>query len=128
MKARKNSLIFLIFSLIFCSLGNQAFAGSIVAWGKNDDGQCNVPSPNTDFIAVAAGRAHSLGLKQDGSIVAWGLNSYDQCNIPAGKYTAIAAGYMHSLALKAKRQNGAETILEGITFFALIICRDFLAQ
>jgi hypothetical protein len=37
--------------------------GSIVAWGRNDDGQCDVPTPNTDFVAVAGGYHHSLGLK-----------------------------------------------------------------
>jgi alpha-tubulin suppressor-like RCC1 family protein len=46
--------------------------GSIVTWGRNIDGQTNVPAPNADFIAVAAGGNHSLGLKADGSIVAWG--------------------------------------------------------
>ena len=29
--------------------------GSIVAWGWNDYGQCNVPTPNTNFVALAAG-------------------------------------------------------------------------
>jgi hypothetical protein len=37
--------------------------GSIVAWGRNDIGQCTVPSPNADFIAIAAGSSHTLGLK-----------------------------------------------------------------
>ena len=37
--------------------------GSIVAWGRNDYGQCDVPSPNQDFVAVAGGWPHSLGLK-----------------------------------------------------------------
>ena len=37
--------------------------GSIVAWGRNEFGECNVPAPNTDFVAVAAGGSHSLGLK-----------------------------------------------------------------
>ena len=36
--------------------------GSIVAWGENYDGQCNVPAPNTDFVAVAAGSYYSLGI------------------------------------------------------------------
>ena len=55
------------------SLGLKA-DGSIVAWGDNCDGQCNVPAPNSGFVAVAAGTFHSLGLKADGSIVAWGDN------------------------------------------------------
>ena len=36
--------------------------GSIVAWGGNWAGQCDVPAPNSGFVAVAAGEYHSLGL------------------------------------------------------------------
>ncbi|MCK4341553.1 MAG: hypothetical protein KAY37_07520, partial [Phycisphaerae bacterium] len=57
--------------------------GSIVAWGYNYDGQCDVPTPNTDFVALAGGGDHSLGLKSDGSIVAWGSNGSGQCDVPA---------------------------------------------
>ena len=53
--------------------------GSVVAWGKDDYGQCDVPIPNANFVAVAAGGEHSLGLKADGSVVAWGRNQYGQC-------------------------------------------------
>ncbi len=42
------------------SLGLKA-DGSIVAWGSNAYGQCNVPVPNSNFIAIAAGGYHSLG-------------------------------------------------------------------
>jgi hypothetical protein len=42
-------------------------AGAIVAWGSNYYGQCNVPAPNSGFVAVAAGGNHSLGLKANGS-------------------------------------------------------------
>ncbi len=44
------------------SLGLKA-DGSIVAWRDNDFDQCNVPMPNTGFVAVAGGYLHSLGLK-----------------------------------------------------------------
>ena len=44
------------------SLGLKA-DGTIVAWGWNDYGQCNIPEPNEGFVAVAAGAGHSLGLK-----------------------------------------------------------------
>ena len=37
--------------------------GSIVAWGENDYGQCNIPSENCGFVAIATGGHHSLGLK-----------------------------------------------------------------
>jgi hypothetical protein len=77
--------------------------GSIVAWGWNLAGQCNVPAPNTGFAAVAGGEEHSLGLKADGSIAAWGWNYYGQCNVPSPNtgFVAVSGGYGHSLGLKA---------------------------
>ena len=39
--------------------GNPRFAfaqGTVVAWGSNSTGACNVPAPNYDFMAVAGGR------------------------------------------------------------------------
>ena len=81
--------------------------GEIAAWGYNSDGECNVPEPNTGFIAISAGESHSLGLKQDGSIVAWGLNNYGQCNVPEPNkfFIAIAGGGFHSLGLKGCQYN-----------------------
>jgi hypothetical protein len=37
--------------------------GTVVAWGYNTDNQCDVPSPNADFGAIAAGEDHSLAVK-----------------------------------------------------------------
>ena len=34
-----------------------------MAWGKNGNGQSNVPSPNAGFAAIDAGALFSLGLK-----------------------------------------------------------------
>ncbi len=83
--------------------------GTIVAWGDNDYGQCDVPAPNADFVAVAAGWWHSLGLKSDGTIVAWGLNGYGQCNVPApnADFVAIAGGGMWSLGLRRPLDSAA---------------------
>jgi len=77
--------------------------GSIVAWGANWFGQCNVPAPNEDFVAVAGGGVHSLGLKEDGSIVAWGSDEHGQCTVPAPNtgFVAVSGGAGHSLGLKA---------------------------
>ena len=73
-----------------------------MAWGSNGWGQCNIPSPNTGFIAISAGDNHSLGLKEDRSVVAWGQNGTGQCNIPSpnSDFIAIAAGGYHNLAIK----------------------------
>ena len=77
--------------------------GYIVAWGENDDGQCDVSYPNNGFTAVAAGWDHSLGLRNDGSIAAWGGNEYGQCDVPSPNsgFTAVAAGNDHSLGLRS---------------------------
>jgi hypothetical protein len=76
--------------------------GSIAAWGWDYLDQCDVPAPNSDFVAVAAGYYHSLGLKADGSIVAWGRNDYSQLNVPAPNsgFVAVAAGGHHNLAIR----------------------------
>jgi hypothetical protein len=39
--------------------------GSIVAWGRNVEGQTHVPAPNSSFVAIAAGGDHSLALRAD---------------------------------------------------------------
>ncbi len=76
--------------------------GSVAAWGENHVGQCNVPAPNSSFVAITAGYWHSLALKEDGSITAWGANYFGQCNVPAPNsgFVAIAAGEYHNLGLK----------------------------
>jgi alpha-tubulin suppressor-like RCC1 family protein len=74
------------------------------SWHGGTTPQTTVPAPNEDFVMVASGYEHSLGLKTDGSIVAWGgANFYGQVD---GPYTgqdsiAIAAGAYHNVALKA---------------------------
>jgi len=82
--------------LIDCT-GQKVFAGSLIGWGWNENGQTNVPAGN-DFVNIAAGWEHSLGLKSDGSIVGWG-----SCGSPpAGNdFVAIDAGRWYSLALKS---------------------------
>ncbi len=75
--------------------------GSIVVFGDNDDGQCNVPEPNSNFTRVAAGDYFTVGLKADGSLVAWGRNDFGQCNIPLpNDYLEITAGASHCVAVR----------------------------
>ena len=49
----------------------QGGAGSIEASGQNQLGQGSVPPPNANFVAVASGHNHSLGLKANGDAVSW---------------------------------------------------------
>jgi hypothetical protein len=82
------------------TLAGTRLAGSLIAWGANWDGQCDVPS-GQDFVAVAGGRDHSLAIRADGSLVAWGDNGDGQCDVPSGNdFVAIAGGGAHSLAIR----------------------------
>ena len=49
---------------------------------NNTFGQLDI-SDACDFVAVAAGAAHSLGLKTDGSVVGWGWDGYGQITVSA---------------------------------------------
>ena len=86
--------------------GNHSLAlkddGTVVAWGGNEYGQCNVPIGLKGVVSIAGGGNHSLALKDDGTVVAWGGNEYGQCNVPIGLkgVVSIAGGGNHSLALK----------------------------
>lgn len=48
--------------------------GTVVAWGRNDEGQTDVPPGLSEVVAIAAGDSHSLALKADGTVEAWGRN------------------------------------------------------
>jgi alpha-tubulin suppressor-like RCC1 family protein len=84
--------------------------GTVVAWGRDFEGQTNVPTGLTNVKAIAAGFAHTVALKTDGTVVAWGCIrpfasgdvNYGQCAVPAGltNVAAIATGAFHTVALK----------------------------
>ncbi len=73
--------------------------GSVVCWGYNLRGQCNVPATAVKIVDVAATGEGTLALRADGTVLAWGR--YPE-PIPAGlgNVQAIAAGTDHVLALK----------------------------
>ena len=54
--------------------------GTVVAVGKNADGQCNV-SEWTDIVAISAGSIHTVGLKSDGTVVVVGWNVHGLGNV-----------------------------------------------
>jgi len=74
--------------------------GTVLAWGRNNAMQTNVPAGLDSVVAIAAGGQHSLALKADSTVVSWGWNGYGQTNtIGLGDVVAIAAGENHSVAL-----------------------------
>ena len=89
--------------------------GRVVAWGINNNGECNVPAlpPGLAYVEVAAGGWHNVALRSDGSVVAWGGNTGGQCNVPALPpgltYVEVAAG-----SEAAAARNVAATAAAGI--------------
>ena len=66
----------------------------------NDYGQCDV-SDWRDIVAVAAGSAHTVGLRRDGTVVAVGRNFYGQCDVGDWRdIVAVAAGGWHTVGLR----------------------------
>ena len=77
-------------AIVYCLCMTQSvFAGSVVAWGANWNGE-TIPPEGNDFVAIAAGESNSLALKSDGSIVS---NIRNMPPPPVGNdFVAIAAG------------------------------------
>ncbi len=78
-------------------------SGMVEVWGYNDAGECTIPSPNSGFVAVAAGDHHYLALKSDSSIEAGGDTWIGQCTVPSPNigFAAVSAGRYQSLGLKS---------------------------
>jgi len=97
-----NLLLVHVTLLVWCATLLASEDGNIIAWGWNFYGQCNVPEPNSDFIAICSDWNHNLGLKIDKSIVAWGWCTKGRCDFPEPNsgFIDIAAGHQHSLGLK----------------------------
>jgi hypothetical protein len=58
-------VLFYLISSFFCPLIIPSLvfaAGPIAAWGDNLYGQCNVPEPETRFIAISSGWSHNLAI------------------------------------------------------------------
>ncbi|MCL2379708.1 MAG: hypothetical protein FWC81_02835 [Coriobacteriia bacterium] len=108
--------------------------GSLWAWGQNSQGQLGLgDTDNRDipvqvldeevsgnrWISAAAGRTHSIGLRDDGTLWAWGTNNFGQLGIGSAsaaptlmpiqvptagvtgnKWLAVSAGDGHSVAVR----------------------------
>src|SRR5262245_6684595 len=81
--------------------------GSVVGWGKNQYGVCNIPPlpPGLSYAKLSGGNQHALALRSDGSVVAWGSPTFGVLNIPplppGLTYVDVAAGAEHSVARRS---------------------------
>ena len=75
--------------------------GSVVVWGGNSAGQCDVPLGLADAVAVAAGDRFTAVLKQGGSVLAWGMAYKWPMKIPEiqEKVVNIVAGRCNLIML-----------------------------
>ena len=70
-----------------CTVATNAVAaalspGMITGWGDDTSKQSTVPAGLTDVKAIAAGRFHSLALKNDGTVVLWGNDLNGKIAVP----------------------------------------------
>jgi hypothetical protein len=102
--------------------------GTLLAWGANFSGELGdgsstdrttpvavVGANSNNIVAIAAGLNHSVALRKDGSVLTWGSDEFGQLgdgtpledkSTPvvvsgASNIVAIAAGGLHTLALKS---------------------------
>ena len=76
-------------------------SGTVVAVGRNVNGQCNV-SGWKNIIAISAGVDYTVGLKADGTVIAVGNNDHGQCNVSDWTdIVSVSAGTAHTVGLKA---------------------------
>ena len=64
----------------------------------NPDGQA--PPPAGRFSAVAAGNAHTCGIRDNNAIACWGNNAFGQSSAPTGRFSAVAAGNAHTCGIR----------------------------
>jgi len=90
--------------------------GTVLAWGNDFDGQCNVPTNLTGAAAVAGNDIISLALLTNGTIVAWATPYNGLTNVPRSlsNVVAIAAQGNHNLAL---RSDGTVATWNGGTYY-----------
>lgn len=84
--------------------------GTVLAWGRNEYRQCQVPENLVNVVSVSAGYYHNLALTVDGAVFAWGADDSSllspsinrgQLDVPSDlNAVAIAAGPRYSMALR----------------------------
>ena len=81
--------------------------GAAMAFGSNDDGQCDVPdlAPGMQYVHAATRGNQTILLRSDGAAMAFGRNGHGQCDVPelppGMKYVHAAPGMVHSVLLRS---------------------------
>jgi hypothetical protein len=77
--------------------------GIVLAAGRNQVGELNVPASATNIVAIAGGEGSGLAIRSNGTPLGWGENGDGQLNFPASatNLVAMAGGQYHSVGLRA---------------------------
>ena len=68
--------------------------GTLVCFGKNHSGQCDLPENLGPITALAAaGDNHTCAVQPNGTLVCFGYNDRCQCDLPEG------LAYLNSLVM-----------------------------
>ena len=112
---------FVMVGVALVALASLAPSQSVVTWGDDSYGQCDVPG-GLSYVKVAGGSQHTVALRSDGAVLAWGLNTSGQCNVPVQptglSNIGVAAGSAHTVVL---RSNGSAIAWGDNTFGQCIV-------
>ncbi len=78
--------------------------GTVIAWGDNRSGQCNVPLGLSNVVEVAGGTLHSLARLADGRVVAWGNTNYTETRPPEHLTNAVSIASRGHLCIAATKE------------------------
>jgi alpha-tubulin suppressor-like RCC1 family protein len=112
-----------------------SLAGHGFGWGRDESGQVSQFPAKVDWVQVAAGGAHGLGIDGEGKVFGWGANDLGQATPPAnlGPVIHVAAGLLHSLAVDALGRvhawgdgaSGQTHVPEGLTHIVQVAAGRF---
>ena len=75
----------------------EAGTGANDGSGEGGDGTASFVSVSA---GLAAGLAHTCGVKKDGSVACWGNDEYGRATPPAGEFASVSAGWYHTCGVR----------------------------
>ncbi|MCK9589551.1 MAG: hypothetical protein WC076_04190 [Terrimicrobiaceae bacterium] len=77
--------------------------GSVQTWGRNDSGQCDVPSILPTIKSISTSHDHAAAITTDGKLITWGGRNWSgERDIPVklsdAKFLQVAAGQGFNIA------------------------------